>query len=166
VGAALVELLDELGAARATAVDRATPAGPAHEFVQADLGSDAAAYLDGVNVPVDAGMQAALLTDQTDYDPDRRTTRTDGRAAWRTGRGDQRCGWTGRGPGTRSAGRCARPGGLAGAPGVPGADADARIRAIRADSRRAPMDGGLTVAADQLSRLCLAAMRVPAGSQV
>jgi len=28
------------------------------------------------------------------------------------------------------------------------------------------MDGGLTVAADQLSRLCLAAMRVPAGSQV
>jgi len=81
VGAALVELLDELDAARATAVDRATPAGPAHEFVQVDLGSDAAAYLDGVNVPVDAGMQAALLTDQTDYgpgptdDPNRRTRR-------------------------------------------------------------------------------------------
>jgi NAD(P)-dependent dehydrogenase (short-subunit alcohol dehydrogenase family) len=34
--------------------------------VLAFLGSDAASYLNGVNIPIDAGMQAALLTDQTD----------------------------------------------------------------------------------------------------
>jgi NAD(P)-dependent dehydrogenase (short-subunit alcohol dehydrogenase family) len=34
--------------------------------VLAFLGSDAAAYLSGVNIPVDDGMQAALLTNQTD----------------------------------------------------------------------------------------------------
>ncbi|MDT3439418.1 coniferyl-alcohol dehydrogenase [Pseudofrankia sp. BMG5.37] len=52
VGAALVELLDELGAAHVTAIDRDTPAGPTHRFIEADLSTEAgveaaAAAVDG-----------------------------------------------------------------------------------------------------------------------
>jgi NAD(P)-dependent dehydrogenase (short-subunit alcohol dehydrogenase family) len=43
IGAALVELLVELGAARVTAVDRAKPAGPVDQFVEADLSTEAGA---------------------------------------------------------------------------------------------------------------------------
>ncbi|WP_083749882.1 coniferyl-alcohol dehydrogenase [Frankia sp. CcI49] len=42
----------------------ATPAEVAR--ILAFLGSDAAGYLNGVNIPVDAGLQAALITGQTD----------------------------------------------------------------------------------------------------
>ena len=41
VGAALLELLDELGAEHITVIDLKEPSGPASQFVQADLSSQA-----------------------------------------------------------------------------------------------------------------------------
>ena len=56
VGAALLELLDELGAEHITVIDLKEPSGPASRFVQADLSSEAAvdAAIDAIDGPVHA----------------------------------------------------------------------------------------------------------------
>ena len=56
VGAALLELLDELGAEHITVIDLKEPSGPASQFVQTDLSSEAAvdAALAAIDGPVHA----------------------------------------------------------------------------------------------------------------
>jgi NAD(P)-dependent dehydrogenase (short-subunit alcohol dehydrogenase family) len=56
VGAALLELLDELGAEHITVIDLKEPSGPASQFVQADLSSEAA--VDAAVAAIDGPVHA------------------------------------------------------------------------------------------------------------
>ena len=56
VGAALLELLDELGAEHITVIDLKEPSGPASKFVQADLSSEAA--VDAAVAAIDGPVHA------------------------------------------------------------------------------------------------------------